>query len=133
MKHQAPLAFALMAAAVFAALPARAAEEPSCLETANTNPEFAQCTNAMKVAADQRLNQAWDKLFKFVGGSKSERGRLLLAEQRAWLAFRTKACTEYFLPTAGREEIVIHGPLCVTTILENRAADLENRYSLLNP
>ena len=103
------------------------------MDTAQTNPEFAACTESKIEAADHRLNAAWNRLFKAEGGSETDEGRALLNEQRAWLKFKEVACSEYFMPLSGREAQVIHGPLCIAAIINDRADDLINRYKLMNP
>ena len=113
----------LLAAATPAVAPAK-----DCMDTAYTNVELAECTGAKVKAADERLNAAWKRLFADEGGSATPAGRTLLSEQRAWIAFREKACAEYFLPDAGREAEVIHGPLCIASIIDARTNDLKIRY-----
>ena len=119
------LAPLLLAATAPALAPAK-----DCMDTASTNADFAICTGAKVTMADARLNQAWKRLFADQGGSATAPGRALLAEQRAWIAFRQKACAEYFLPDAGRESQVIHGPLCIAGIIDARTRDLNARYLL---
>lgn len=108
---------------------ANAHETPwaECLDTAVTNEEYAACTAAIVDAADVRLNAAWHLIFAKEGGAQTVRGQALLAEQRAWIAFRELACAEYMGPHSGREEEVIHGPLCVAAIIEARTDDLHTR------
>ena len=112
---------------------AETAERADCLQTAMTNFEYQECTSKMIDAADKRLNTAWKRLFEFEGGSKDEGGRALLSEQRAWIAFREKACAEYFRFGHGREGQVLHGPLCIVAIIDARTDDLKNRYELSHP
>ena len=109
---------------------ARAAADAPCLQKAETNYEFSICTGSIRDAADARLNIAWKRLFNDEGGSKTQAGRALLTEQRLWIAFREKACKEYFLENSGREEQVIHGPMCLANIIDSRADDLNARFDL---
>jgi uncharacterized protein YecT (DUF1311 family) len=105
----------------------------SCLDRAMSNYEFAECTGSIVEASDQRLNTAWSRLFRLLGGRQSARGRILLQQQRAWLASKAKACAEYWAPDAGREDQVIHGPLCKAAFIDARTKDLNDRYRRLNP
>ena len=97
-----------------------------CLQTATTNFEFGECTRSIIEEADSRLNAAWKRLFNLMGRSKTAEGRELLTEQRAWIAFRDKACGQYW-QDSGREGVVFHGPLCIANIIASRADDLEGR------
>ena len=110
-----------------------AAASADCLDTAQTNPEFAACSATKIKQADSRMTVAWRSLLADAGGSKTADGQLLLNEQRAWIAFREKACREFFGPQAGREAQVLHGPLCIANIIEDRAKDLEARYLINHP
>jgi uncharacterized protein YecT (DUF1311 family) len=100
------------------------------MDTAMSNPEFAECSATKIKAADARMTAAWRKLLGDAGGSKTTEGHTVLVEQRAWIAFRTLACREFFAPDAGREAQVLHGPLCIASIINDRAKDLEARYLL---
>lgn len=100
------------------------------MDTAQTNAEFAQCSEMKIKEADARMTAAWRKLFADEGGTKTTRGKALLSEQRAWIAFRQIACSEYLGPDSGREEQVLHGPMCIANIISARAQDLESRYQL---
>lgn len=126
------LAIGSALAFAFAGTSAQAADERSCLDRAFSNYEFAQCTASIVQASDQKLNAAWNRLFRFAGGSRSAKGRALLREQRAWLAFRAKACAGYSTPESGREDQVIHGPLCVAETIDARTAELNDRYHQTN-
>lgn len=120
---------ALVMGAISSSAPAKAHEMPwaECLNAAVTNEEYAACTGAIVDAADVRLNAAWRLIFAKEGGTQTVRGQALIAEQRAWIEFRELACAEYMGPHSGREEEVIHGPLCVAAIIEARTDDLHTR------
>ncbi|WP_421846259.1 lysozyme inhibitor LprI family protein [Novosphingobium sp.] len=103
---------------------------PVCVETPQTNYEIGQCSAVEVIKADQRMTAAWRKPLKDVGGSKTQTGQTLLVEQRAWIAFREKACQEYQNPDLGRDAQIVDGPMCVANIINDRAKDLESRYQL---
>jgi uncharacterized protein YecT (DUF1311 family) len=96
------------------------------MQTAASNTQFAACAGSLVKDTDSRLNASWKRLLALVGGSRTTRGAALLDEQRAWIAFRQKACTGFW-KDQGREAQVLHEPLCVAQIIEDRAADLAMR------
>jgi len=118
----------------FAAIPsgaqARDLTSAPCMQRATSNSQFAACTGSLAKDADNRLNTAWKRLLTLVGGSKTPRGAALLTEQRAWIAFREKACTGFW-QDQGREAQVLHEPLCIAQIIEDRATDLSARVTQL--
>jgi uncharacterized protein YecT (DUF1311 family) len=101
-----------------------------CMQRATSNTQFAACTGSLVKDADMRLNASWKRLLALVGGSKTPRGAALLNEQRAWIAFREKACTGFW-QDQGREAQVLHGPLCIAQIIDDRATDLSTRVTQL--
>lgn len=132
MRMLLPAALGISAGAIVLVTPVQARDLTSapCMQSAASNTQFAACTGSLVKEADARLNASWKRLFALVGGSKTPRGAALLSEQRAWIAFRQKACTGFW-QDQGREAQVLHEPLCIAQIIEDRATDLSVRITQL--
>ena len=84
----------------------------------NTNVAWAECAASRAHREDARLNAAWRQALAKAGGAQAPTGRALLAEQRAWLAYRAKACLYYDdAEQFGREGQVLSYPECVSEIV----------------
>ena len=88
------LAGLLAVAASLFLLPREAAADPEhdrCIDEAHTNSEFRDCGFAWIDREDDRLNAAWRELLPRFEGMDQERAALV-AEQRAWIAFKDQSC-----------------------------------------
>ena len=133
MKILAVLLLMLALPAPVAAQDELSAADRSCLDEASSNRGFARCSQSIIDSEDARLNAVWRLTLASLGGSASERGGLLLDEQRAWIAFREAACQHWLVPGSGREAQVLHGPLCIAGVIKDRADELVATYASLSP
>jgi uncharacterized protein YecT (DUF1311 family) len=106
------------------AAPARAdAVYDRCIdESDGTNTAWAACGSDYVARADKALNATWKRVY---GATEGQTKTDLLAAQRAWVAFKEKACAFYVNGDWGREGEVLSYPACVAAIIEARTADLE--------
>lgn len=117
----------LLAAAFLAASPHSALADDAydkCIEESDgSNASWGQCGSAYIQRADDALNATWKKVYpETEGQTKAD----LLAEQRAWVAFREVACAFYANGDYGREGQVLSYPVCVASIIEQRTETLES-------
>lgn len=110
--------------ASLAASPAHADETYTrCMDASDgTNPAWANCGWAWVKREDDRLNQVWKQVREGLEGQTRED---LLAEQRAWILYREKACAYYNNGEHGREGQVIGYPTCLAKMIAARTAELE--------
>lgn len=113
------LALALMAAGPVAADDAY----DRCMSaTDGTNPAFAACGADWIAREDGKLNAAWKRVFPlFEGAGKAA----LLAEQRAWNAFKEASCGFYASGAFGREGEVVQSPICRADVIAARTKQLQ--------
>jgi uncharacterized protein YecT (DUF1311 family) len=109
-----------------------AAQEFRCNPEGNT-AEMAQCARDDYGAADERLNDVYQKLLRsltqadeeFGDGGSDTRVKRLKAAQRAWIAFRDAECPLQSVENFGGSMENITIPGCLARITEERAAQLE--------
>jgi uncharacterized protein YecT (DUF1311 family) len=68
----------------------------ACLKKANTTLDMTDCSTAWIKREDDALAAAWRRALVAAGGSKAATGAALLAEQRAWITFKTKVCEAFY-------------------------------------
>jgi uncharacterized protein YecT (DUF1311 family) len=113
---------ALLGLALIGAATARAdAAYDACLKTANTNADFSDCGAAYLKRAEAALNAAWKHTY---GLADRQTAKDLLAEQRAWIAFKEKSCHFYANGQHGREGQVLSFPTCRGRVIEERTKHL---------
>lgn len=107
------------------------AEYDRCIARSNsTNVEWAACGGAWIEREDRRLNETWRRLLpKLPRQSRAD----LLAEQRAWIAYKDKACTFYRNGDFGREGQVLHGPRRLAGVIARRRDELGDIEAFLAP
>ncbi len=117
----------LLVVAAFAALAAPAAADEAykrCIDGSDgTNPAWGACGGEWIAREDAKLNAAWKKLYD---ASEAATKKDLLAEQRAWNAFKEKSCRFYDNGDFGREGQVLHFPACRAEIIAQRTATLDS-------
>jgi uncharacterized protein YecT (DUF1311 family) len=86
-------------------------------------PAWAACGGEWVAREDARLNAAWKRLYA-ASGSATKKD--LLEEQRAWNAFKDKACQFYANGDFGREGQVLHFPSCRAELIARRIATLDS-------
>ena len=112
--------FALLLLAAPAAAHADAIYD-KCMKTAESNVDFDACGGAYVTRADVALNRTWQRVFRATTGqTKTD----LLAEQRAWNAYKELSCKLYANGDQGREGAVIAFPSCRAGVIEERTSDL---------
>jgi uncharacterized protein YecT (DUF1311 family) len=103
----------------------------TCMQSAETSLEFSECTGAAIKRSDTTLNERWRKLMALLKDyDKSDRDSLL-AEQRAWIAFKEQSCSFYWGSDFGSLHRTIEGPLCRLRVIQNRIADLDGMAASL--
>ena len=91
------LALALLLCGISGTAHAQSGRGDTCAEVAG-NARDRACLQRLVADQELRLAEVWKRVFAKFGGSQSASGRALLSEQRAWIAFKDKACGLYFLP-----------------------------------
>jgi uncharacterized protein YecT (DUF1311 family) len=112
------LAFGLAAPAL-----AQSGRGDVCPEVASDGAGFA-CLQGLVSAQERRLAEVWKRVFAGFGGSRTAAGQRLLAEQRAWIAFKDRACALYFLPGQSNLELS-NGQRCRAATILDRVSQLE--------
>ena len=93
-----------------------------CINASSTNTAWSQCGGEFVQRQDDKLNAVWKKVYALTSGqSKTD----LLAEQRAWIAFKDKACRLYANGDYGREGQVLGYPSCLADVITDRTRQLE--------
>ncbi|WP_221792412.1 lysozyme inhibitor LprI family protein [Aquisediminimonas sediminicola] len=105
------------------ALPATAQYDVHAEDYARFERELAQ--------ADARLNQVWKTYYPQLRAADGYKADALLAEQRAWNAFKDKACSIY--PGAGGFWGEANAFACKLELFEQRIKYLEDLETVLNP
>ncbi|MCL2310265.1 MAG: DUF1311 domain-containing protein [Proteobacteria bacterium] len=95
-----------------------------CIESSDgTNSSWSVCGGQWIERADRKLNEVWQTLYKNADGqTKSD----LLAEQRAWNAYKEKSCNFLRNGEWGREGQVLHHPICRAKVIEYRIKELQS-------
>lgn len=119
-----------IAAALMMALPGWALTAPAladeaydkCVDAQTTNTAWAACGWAWVEREDKRLNLAWKGAY----ASLPPKAKVaLLAEQRAWLAYRDKSCLWPATGEYGREGQVLDAPRCRAEMIALRVNYLD--------
>ena len=126
----------LLCAAVLCAValsgPALAdAEYGRCIERSDgTNTAWETCGGAWVAREDRQLNETWRRLLpKLPQQSRAD----LRTEQRAWIAYKEKACAFYGNGDFGRDGQVLHGPSCLAGVIARRRGELADIEAFLAP
>lgn len=125
----APLILSLLLLAPAQETPAETAWR-ACVDRTTTNYDWGQCGGDYVRAADAALNAEWKKLMAVVDGeTKAD----LIAEEKAWIAYRDGACRFYHNGNWGREAEVLHYPGCVAGVIEQRTEQLADYREFVDP
>ena len=118
------LATWLVACALLGAAPAWAdpAYDRCMKQSGDTNVAWGECGSAWIGREEVRLNAAWRRVAPRIDGTA---GAALLAEQRAWVAYKDLSCQLYATGDYGREGQVLHYPICRAGVLAARTRELE--------
>lgn len=118
-----PLSLALLLA-ICAVAPVRADEVyEKCIEESDgTNFEWGKCGGEMIDREDAKLNATWKRVYAL---TSDETKKDLLAEQRAWNAFKERSCKFYANGEWGREGSVVHFMLCRAAVIAERTRALD--------
>jgi uncharacterized protein YecT (DUF1311 family) len=116
------LVAAALSALAWAAAPALADEEyEACVSKGQTDADYRECGYGWVERADADLNAAWRELRRI---SSEETAKLLLDEQRAWNAYKEKACLFWASGEYGTIGSVLTYPPCFARVIEARTAEL---------
>jgi uncharacterized protein YecT (DUF1311 family) len=110
------------AAAPPAADPAQTAYATCMDKSDGTNPAWSVCGQALVDAEEVRLNATWTKAYADLE-TKSKAD--LLAEERAWIAYKDKSCLYLANGDYGREGQVVDYPNCRAGVIVERIKYLE--------
>ncbi|MFZ9396845.1 MAG: lysozyme inhibitor LprI family protein [Erythrobacter sp.] len=101
----------------------------ACLEQSGaSDPEMRECWRQYAQREDARLNHNWRILIERAGGRETFAGKALVAEQRAWLAFRDASCQYFENATLDR----LQQQICYTARIVSRADELAGMVSELD-
>ncbi|UAJ09135.1 lysozyme inhibitor LprI family protein [Glacieibacterium megasporae] len=89
-----------------------------------TDSDLAPCGSAWVAREEVRLKLAWKRALDEVDGARSEQGKALLDEQRAWIAFKDKACRRYDVMSAGTLGRFHDAYVCRAQIIGDRINEL---------
>ncbi|MCL2161925.1 MAG: DUF1311 domain-containing protein [Betaproteobacteria bacterium] len=93
---------------------------------ANTVGPKDACPYEWHVRADRKLNEVWKSFYRSAEGqTKSD----LLAEQRAWNAYKEKSCNFLRNDEWGRVGEVYHYHFCRIKVIEDRIQELQSYFS----
>jgi uncharacterized protein YecT (DUF1311 family) len=127
------LRFALLALVALLAAPPALADDAydKCMDDSDgSNPAWAACGDELIRREDAKLNATWKRVFAETG---DETKKDLLAEQRAWNAFKERSCKFYVNGEWGREGSVVHFMLCRAAVIAARTQALEYYGSFFKP
>lgn len=107
------------------------AEYERCIDRSDgTNPAWGACGGAWVAREDRLLNETWRRLLpKLPQRSRAD----LRTEQRAWIAYKDKACAFYGNGDFGREGQVLHDPTCLAGVIARRRGELAGIEAFLAP
>jgi uncharacterized protein YecT (DUF1311 family) len=103
--------------------PAMAAYDACMTKSDQSNAAYDDCGGALVAAEDARLNETWRKVYADLEPATKA---ALLDEQRAWIAYKEKACQYWASGDYGREGQVIDYALCRAGVITDRIAYLGN-------
>lgn len=116
-----------------AALPAARADEAydRCMKRPNaTTMDFGTCGSDWLKREDDKLNTAWKRVY---GQAQGQTKTDLLDAQRAWIAFKDKACSFYANGDWGTDGRAVQYPLCLAGIIAQRTRDIAAIGAFLAP
>lgn len=94
-----------------------------CLNDPNgNNGIWSECGAILLKQEEARMAEAWKKAFALA--TLDSEKKLLLAEQRAWIAFKDKSCNLH-LEDHGTQGIAVDFPMCRAEVLVARRKQLE--------
>lgn len=115
------------------AIPAASADEAydRCMKQANaTTVTYGACGSDWLKREDGKLNAAWKRVF---GQAQGQTRTDLLDEQRAWIAYKEKACGFYANGDWGTDGRAIQYPICQAAVIAARTHDIEAIGKFLAP
>ncbi len=121
--HKYPALVLSFALSLAPALPAAAQYDAHGEDYARFERELTQ--------TDARLNQVWKTYYPQLRAADGYKADALLAEQRAWNAFKDKACSIY--PGSGGFWGDANAFACKLELFEQRIKYLEDLETVLNP
>lgn len=103
----------------------------ACLDQSDgTNTAWAGCGGEWIEREDQKLNAAWKRLYATLDGQTKID---MLAEQRAWIAYKDASCRFYANGDWGREGQVLHFLDCRAEVIAARTRELDNYFEFVSP
>lgn len=116
----------------FAPVPAHADDVyDKCIDDSDgSNPAWAACGDELIRREDAKLNATWKRVYAETGDATRKD---LLAEQRAWNAFKERSCKFYANGEWGREGSVVHFMLCRAFVIAARTKALEHYGAFFRP
>ena len=127
-----PLGLAL-AGSLLLTVPGPAKADPDydrCIDESRES-EFDACGSAWVEREDQRLNAAWRELLPLV--ENAEDRQALVAEQRAWIAFKDQSCNFLYTDRWGSMGPRILFPRCRAGVVAARTAQLREAREAIDP
>ncbi|WP_206614734.1 lysozyme inhibitor LprI family protein [Paenirhodobacter populi] len=116
---------AALAVLLVAPLPALAQADCS---NATQQVEMNACAAAAYTQADEALNAIYKQAVAAAKGQGDDGPKLLLAAQRAWIAYRDAACAAEVAPYAGGSIQPLVQAQCLERLTRARSEDLRAAY-----
>lgn len=94
-----------------------------CIQAAGAiDLQAKDCYVRLAQREDARLNGNWRLLINAVGGANTAKGKALLAEQKAWLAYRDAACLHLMIDGGTLDRL--QSQICYTNLITERADEI---------
>jgi uncharacterized protein YecT (DUF1311 family) len=97
------------------------AASPPCEETTETQADIEACAGTRETTAEQRHDQAFREILRYVDGDEKAR---LLAAERAWRTFLDADCA--FWSLGDGEMSPVNKAYCAADLFDKRAQELES-------
>jgi uncharacterized protein YecT (DUF1311 family) len=95
----------------------------ACIKAAGAvDLQDKDCYVGLAQREDARLNGNWRRLINAVGGANTAKGKALLAEQKAWLAYRDAACLHWMIDGGTLDRL--QSQICYTNLITERADEI---------
>lgn len=114
----------LAAAASAPGIPADSGRQlDACIDAAAAiDLQVKDCYVALAQREDARLNANWKELLKAVGGTGTAKGKALISEQKAWIAFRDAACLHLAIDGGTLDRV--QSQSCYADVITRRANEI---------
>ena len=134
MKHAKGFAGLAIAGGLLLVVPGHAKADPAydrCIDEARDDTQFAACGDQWVEREDRSLNAAWRELLPLVENPADHEA--LVAEQRAWIAFKDQSCNFLYSEYWGALGRQAYFPRCRAAVIAARTAELRESREMIDP